>query len=196
MGPSSDTTGFEQGGINSSDYYKLYNNSQLDTAQDSGLGVDLGSCTVSAVGQADDVILVANDIDSLSLLVRLTEHYCAKYRVTLVPSKTKLLAYHTDSQELLVKHAQVVNPIKIAGKPVPFTTEAEHVGVIRNTSGNMPNILDRIAAHKKALGAVMFSGLAQAHRGNPAASHSVYTRCMVLGSCSLVLPVLSCPRQK
>ena len=32
MGPAEDVTGFEQGGINSSDFYKLYNNEQLVTA--------------------------------------------------------------------------------------------------------------------------------------------------------------------
>ena len=41
LGAAPDITGFEQGGINSSDYYKLYNNSQLDNAQRSGLGVDM-----------------------------------------------------------------------------------------------------------------------------------------------------------
>ena len=39
VGPASDMTGFEQGGVNSSDYYKLYNNEQLVTAQRSQLGV-------------------------------------------------------------------------------------------------------------------------------------------------------------
>ena len=60
MGPAEDVTGFEQGGINSSDYYKLYNNEQLVTAQSSELGVDMGSAVISAVGQADDVILMYN----------------------------------------------------------------------------------------------------------------------------------------
>ena len=72
MGPSPDGSGFEQGGINSGDYYKLYNNVQLNDAQDSELGVDIGSSTISAVGQADDVILVANDLNDLRLLVTLT----------------------------------------------------------------------------------------------------------------------------
>ena len=93
MGPASDDTGFEQGGINSSDFYKLYNNSQLITAQEVELGVDIVSSVVSAVGQADDVILVSNDIYSLQLLVKLTENYCEKYRVKLEPSKTKLVAF-------------------------------------------------------------------------------------------------------
>ena len=64
LGPAPDETGFEQGGINSSDYYKLYNNEQLETAQASCLGVDLGSSVVSEIGQADDVLLCSNNIDS------------------------------------------------------------------------------------------------------------------------------------
>ena len=87
LGPASDITGFEQGGINSGDYYKLYNNSQLKSAQSSCLGVDMSSSTVSAVGQADDVILAANSIDSLRLLAKLTESYCS---VFILQSKTCL----------------------------------------------------------------------------------------------------------
>ena len=74
LGPAQDKTGFEQGGINSSEFYKLYNNMQLDDAQLSGLGVDLGSIVISAIGQADDVILCSNNIDCLRLLVTLTEN--------------------------------------------------------------------------------------------------------------------------
>ena len=90
MGPAGDTTGFEQGGVNSSDFYKLYNNEQLKSAQDSKLGVNIGSGVISAIGQADDVLLVSESLHSLQLLVYLTEQYCLKYRVLLEPSKTKL----------------------------------------------------------------------------------------------------------
>ena len=48
--------GFEQGGTNSGDFFKLYNNSQLKRAQSSSLGEDIGTSTVSAFGQADDVM--------------------------------------------------------------------------------------------------------------------------------------------
>ena len=92
MGPASDETGFEQGGINSSDYYKLYNNSQLNDAQSSQLGVNIESSVISAVGQADDVILLVNDLYDLRLLVKLTENYCEKFRVKLEPGKTKLVS--------------------------------------------------------------------------------------------------------
>ena len=114
---------------------------------------------VSAVGQADDVMLASNDLDNLRLLVKLTEIYCSKYRVKLVPSKTKLMAYSTADQQFLVDHAKLTNLITIDGEPVNFVSEAEHVGVIRNSAGNMPNIISRIKAHKKALSSVLSAGL-------------------------------------
>ena len=126
MGPAKDKTGFEQGGINSSDYYKLYNNEQLVTAQGSDLGIDIGSSVISAVGQADDVLLVSNDIFSLQLLVKLTEDYCQKFRVKLEPRKTKLLGYCKKKTEILVKLAASSNPIKINNVQVNFTNETEH----------------------------------------------------------------------
>ena len=39
MGPLCNELGVEQGGPNSGDHYKLYNNEQLTEAQDSGLGL-------------------------------------------------------------------------------------------------------------------------------------------------------------
>ena len=129
MGPAEDVTGFEQGGINSSDFYKLYNNEQLVTAQGSDLGANIGSAVISAVGQADDVILMSNDIYSLHLLVKLTEEYCQKFWVKLEPKKTKLLGYSTKKSELQVKLAAKSKPIAINDIPVQFTTQAEHVGV-------------------------------------------------------------------
>ena len=191
LGPAPDKTGFEQGGINSSDFYKLYNNEQLETAQSSDLGVDLGSIVISAVGQADDVMLCSNTIESLMLLVTLTESYCTKYRVKLVPSKTKLLGYSTPHKKHLLDHAKLINPVTIDGQPVLFTDEAEHVGVLRNTAGNMPNIMNRIAEHKSGLSFILSAGLARGRHGNPAASlkvHELYgTPKLFSGLATLVL---------
>ena len=39
---------------------------------------------------------------------------------------------------------------------------------MRSTAGNLPHVLDRVTAHNRALGAVLHSGIARAHRGNPA----------------------------
>ena len=62
------------------------------------------------------------------------------------------------------------NQIEINGDKIDFSVSAEHVGMLRSTAGNTPTILARITAHKKALGAVLHTGMARGHRGNPAAS--------------------------
>ena len=49
------------------------------------------------------------------------------------------------------------------------------MGVIRASSGNMTNIMNRISAFKKALGAVMACGLAKGRRSNPVASLRILT---------------------
>ena len=90
-----------------------------------------------------------------------------------------------------MKNAEHTNQVTISDVPVKFTNEAEHVGVLRNIKGNMPNILMRICKHKKALGAVLSAGLAHGHRGNPAAAlrvHQLYcTPVLLSGLASLVL---------
>ena len=85
-----------------------------------------------------------------------------------------------------VEYSKGINPIKINDEEIKFTEAAEHVGLIRSTSGNLPSILANITAHKRALGAVLHTGIARAHRGNPAASLR-YSRCMPTLSSSLAL---------
>ena len=170
MGPILDKLGVEQGGINSDRLYKLANNTQIDVAQISKLGVNLGSSVISCIGQADDSGLLANDIHSLNNLLQLTLEYCKEYSVTLVPEKTKLLAFCPPGSELLVEYAKIISPISINGNPIQFSDSAEHVGVVRSIHGNRPNIMARLSAHRSAVFALLNAGLAKAHRANPAAS--------------------------
>ena len=92
LGPIKDGQGLEQGGANSSDYYKIYSNENLTTAQKSEQGIKLGnSQVISAIGLADDTMLTANKLSNLANLLYLTKSYCEKYGVTLCADKTKLL---------------------------------------------------------------------------------------------------------
>ena len=130
----------------------------------------LGPIVVSGVGQADDSALVSNDLHSLNFLLQLTNDFCRKYQVQLSSDKTKLLVYHRKDQQATVDYWQHINPIKVNGIPIKFSETAEHVGMLRSVVGNLPSLLARISAHKRALGAVLHSGLARSHRANPAAS--------------------------
>ena len=74
-----------------------------------------------------------------------------------------------------MNYAKETNPLHIDGKTIEFANTAEHIGMLRSPSGNLPTILTRMAAHKKALGAVMHAGIARGHCGNPAAGLHVDT---------------------
>ena len=170
MGPIHDQLGVEQGGVNSDRLYKLANNNQLVEAQRSQLGVDLGSTVVSCIGQADDSVLLSHDIFSLQNLLLLTIEYCQHYNVTLVPEKTKMLAFTPPGLELMTEYAKIISPVSIDGSRIPFSESAEHVGIIRSIHGNSPNILSRLSSHRRAVFSLLPSGLAKGHRGNPAGS--------------------------
>ena len=186
MGPIADDHGVEQGGVSSSEFYKLYNNELLATLQASSQGVDMGNqLTISCVGQADDVAIISNNIYQLFNLVLLAQNYCNKLNVKLSTEKTKLMLFADKSYTL------TLNPIKINQKPISFTDKAEHVGIIRSISGNLPNIMHRINSSKKATFATLASGLARGHRANPASSIRVLnlysTPVLLSGLASLVL---------
>ena len=171
MGPIHDQQGVEQGGPNSSEEYKIYNNEQLNTAQDSQFGVNLGPVSVSCIGQADDSVLLSTDINQLSHLLNLTVQYCHKYKVEMTPEKTKLQVFAPSILHSYVEYYKSVNYLSINNIPLTFTDSTEHVGVIRSPStGNIPHILKRVSSHKRALAAVLSAGLSRRHRGNPAAS--------------------------
>ena len=87
LGPAVDSTRFEQDGMNSGDFYKLYNNEQLKSAQNFKFGLNIDSSVVSPIGQADYVILAANDVFNLKILARLTEVYCSNYRDQATPNR-------------------------------------------------------------------------------------------------------------
>ena len=186
MGPILDEHGVEQGNINSSDFYKIYNNPLLEILQASKQGVFLGNnLTISGIGQADDVVVSANNIYMLFNLLVLALEYCKKYNVQLCADKTKLLMYADKMFSV------PLNPIIMNGKQVPFNDEAEHVGIIRSTNGNHPNLMNRIHCSKTATNATLASGLARGHRSNPAACLAVLrcygTPVLMSGLGSLVL---------
>ena len=113
-----DLLGLEQGNVNSDRIYKLCNNNQLNTAQYSRLGVNCEDEVISAIGQADDTVLLSDCIFKLLGLVHLTEEYCAAYHVELVPEKTKLLGFSPSGKDHSVFFSEIVNPISI---PVSYT---------------------------------------------------------------------------
>ena len=140
----------------------MWNGIKLSLTQNSKLGLMMVPVHCASIGQADDVALVSDDIHKLLCLLHLAMSYAEEYHVQMVPEKTKLLCFTPKGQELQSYYWEVANPITMAGKKVEFSTEAEHVGVIRTTApGSLVNILARQFAHQRALFAVLSAGLAR-----------------------------------
>ena len=159
----------------------------LKLVQSSGLGVNMGGGLVlSGVGQADDTGIISNDLTKLLLILKLVKDYCIKYNVQLSSSKTKLMEITPPR----VKTKPTYNPINIDGEPIGFVKQAEHVGVLRSTDGNMPNILQRVTAFKNALGSIVSCGLAHGRTSNPSASFRILA-CPVLCYQARKLPALT-----
>ena len=170
MGPIRDTRGLEQGGISSSDEYKLYNNEQGSVAHSSNLGVPVFDLTISCISLADDTILLANQIYDLENLLFLSDQYCAKYDVALVPEKTRLIAFHKKNDEDAL-FTKATSSITLNNRELSFSPQAEHLGILRSENlDNSAYISDRLAAHRKQLFSVLPAGIALCHTGNPAAA--------------------------
>ena len=192
MGPIHDKRGLEQGAVNSDRLYKLVNNSQLQEAQDSGMGIDLLGVSVASIGQADDCALISDSPFKLLCLLHLTMKYCERQHVELVPEKTKLLVWTPKSKLNETYMLKLGCPISIDGKTINYSDFAEHVGVRRSVNGgNMPHIVDRIGAHTRALASILHTGAARNHFANPSSClqlEKIYgSGVLFSGTASLVL---------
>ena len=172
MGPIDDQRGLKQGGINSGECYKIYGKEQVQNAQKSKLGVPLraASAVISGIAMADDTLLTTNSTNQLQNLLQLTNNFCQKYHVELCVEKTKLQVMSTKAMKLKTDYLKSTSQIKINDIKLEFVDIAEHVGIIRSISGNLPHVLGRVTAHNRALGAVLHAGSSKSHCGNPAAS--------------------------
>ena len=156
--------------MSSGDLYTLYNADQLTSGQDAKLGIDVGPVHVASIGQADDVVLLSNDINMLSNLLLLSLDYCKDHHVTLAAEKIKLLAFHNSKLDHLVEYQKATSSLKIDGVVIPFVEEADHVGITRSINGNLPHLQGRISSHLKKLFMLLPAGLSRNRNLNPATS--------------------------
>ena len=82
---------------------------------------------VSAIAQADDTVLISDNLHSLQNILNLSLRFRAKKQMQLCVEKTKLLAISTPNMAHLVEYLRMTSPISIAGKKIEFTETVEHV---------------------------------------------------------------------
>ncbi|VDI37252.1 Hypothetical predicted protein [Mytilus galloprovincialis] len=80
--------GVRQGGILSTELYKLYVNDVLDQLEDNGLGKYIGDIYCGAPTCADDIALVANSPTELQVMISTVENYSKHEKYVLQPTKS------------------------------------------------------------------------------------------------------------
>ena len=84
--------GVRQGGVLSTDLYKLYINTVLDQIEDSGLGMHIGTISCAAPTCADDVALLASTEQDLQVLINTVENYSKHENYKLQPAKSVVMS--------------------------------------------------------------------------------------------------------
>ena len=68
------------------------------------------------------------------------------------------------------RYSRMISPLSIGNTPVQFATTAEHVGVLRSVSGNLPHLQQRIVSHRSSLAQILSMGMSKKHRASPIAA--------------------------
>ena len=79
--------GVRQGGILSTDLYKLYINPLLDRLQDVGIGLKIGNINVNNTGCADDIALLSTELSDAQIMVNMALDFANLEGYELQPKK-------------------------------------------------------------------------------------------------------------
>ena len=86
--PLTENLGVGQGKIRSSDHYKIYINSVLETLESANLGINIGPINTGISCVADVLYLISDDQIKLQGLLDIAQHYGHLYRIEYGASKT------------------------------------------------------------------------------------------------------------
>ena len=102
--------------------------------------------------------------------MNLTEATADASYTVFVPSKKKLLVFYPPRQSVEVDCMVSSFQLTIRSNTIMASPEADHLGILRATIGNMAAVKARISAHNKAMFAILPAGLARHHDPKPAAA--------------------------
>ena len=170
MGPIQNKAGVKQGSISFGNQFQLVNVEELMATQLSGLGLNMGGVSVASIGVTDDVTLLTPGPHTLQSLLKISWTLTACTFMVNVWEKTKLLAY-SPKYDMSATYWHEAAPLSMDGVIVPVTSQAEHVGVLRSSTGsNFLRVMKRIAPHTSSLYGIISCDKARHHCGKPAAS--------------------------
>ena len=119
-----------QGGILSTDLYKLYINQLLARLESANIGMRIGNISTNCTACADDVALLSGNPDHTQILINMCNDYAHMEGYELQPAKSVALNIKAKS----TKKSLNVKNYKLGTKTMPTVESAVHLGIIRTTS--------------------------------------------------------------
>ena len=113
--PLEESLGVGQGKIRSSDHYKIYINTVLETLESAQLGVNIGPINVGCCCVADDLYLLTDCQVKLQGMLDISQHYGKQFRYKFGAEKTVISVI--GSQQDINYYADI-KPWKMENLPV------------------------------------------------------------------------------
>ena len=144
-----ESLGMGQGKIRSSDHYKIYINSVLETLENSGLGVDIGPINTGMSCVADDLYLLTDNQVKLQGQLDIAQHYGKTFRITYGASKTVISVVGSTKD---MNYFKEITPWVINSSPVNVQEDNDHLGlIVSGVAEEQKNVDQKL---KKARGAL------------------------------------------
>ena len=153
--------GVRQGGILSTDLYKLYIDGLLDILSSSGDGCFVGEICCVAPAACDDVAVMSPSLDVLQKLISTAVDYSRMERYLLQPAKSVILAFHQHCGRL-VQETDI--SILMGEEVMPVVKEAMHMGILRSEDSQESAVAYNIDKARRTVYSLMSAGF-HGHNG-------------------------------
>ena len=149
--------GVRQGGILSTDLYKLYGNGQLQRMEDLGIGCHIGEICCVAPTAADDMAVPAPNLTILQRLINLAVDNSKMEKYILQPTKSVILAALNECK----RGQEIESDINITmdGVKMPVVKEVMHMGILRSADSQESAVNHNIDKARRTTYCLMGAGL-------------------------------------
>ncbi|CAC5386525.1 unnamed protein product [Mytilus coruscus] len=146
-----------QGGILSTDLYKVYVNPLLNRLQQSGLGCKIGNVLCNSTACADDIALLGKRPPDMQAQINISPDYAGMegYKLQL----QKSVAIHIQPRP--TKNSCEPEQYQLGKDPMPNVTKSTHLGIIKTPSMRQnieSNVEENVKKARKSAYALLGSG--------------------------------------
>ena len=171
-----DRAGGRQGGVLSTDFYKVYVDPYLDRVTNLMIGGIVGEIPCPIPTCADDMTELSDSKEELQTLVDEGDDYSTLERYLLQPVKSVVMPVPGRGKKPVDTGDFVWT---INGKPMPIVQETTHMGIKRSAISNEATVEENIKKPRKMLYSLMGSGLHEYNGLDPETTILIYQTYML-----------------